>query len=293
MKKNIDDLLRQVHVKPTSNWQSSTQNELLSLAQNDVTKPTEVRTHQYKLSNLISLPNMSGKFNSMVSIISILATLTAGTGTVYASNAATPGDLLFSLDKAVESVQRVFTIEPVSEAAFELKVLDERIAEMDQLTSESNVVALSTAITEVEAQTGVISEQLKIMDQLRLENKLQTQEQQQIMEQLRARVQQQTASMQQTQSKLQSSGDNVNSGNIEQIQKKYSDAVDTQIQSFEESTGVKIETQQSQQNQGEDTQIQNQNQIQNQGESSGSTTSGSGTDQQSGTTTTPKQGGKN
>lgn len=289
---NLKTLLRELRTPPVSGaWVSKTKLFLRSKSRADVTDLSIKRTQRYKLFNLLYLPNMNGKFNSMVSIISILATLTVGGGTVYASDSAVPGDFLFSVDKSTEAVQRFFTTSPLSEAKFELKVLDERIAELDQLSIANDVVSLTKAITEVETQTGVIQEQLKLMDQLRIEDKLQTQEQQQLMEQLRIRVQEQTATMQQTQTKLQSGGDMVNSDNLKQIQNKYSDSIDSQIKDFEDSTGVKIENQESQQNQGEDTQIQNQNQLQNQGEESGGTQDGSGSGQQGGTTT-PQQSGK-
>lgn len=72
-------------------------------------------------------------------IASLLATLLAGggAGLIYASDGASPGQALYGLDRAVESVRISLTTDPESRAELALALAEERLAEIEALVERS------------------------------------------------------------------------------------------------------------------------------------------------------------
>lgn len=274
---NEDQLIKQLNrikPKPSESWQ----NTVLGVFDTFVTPEPKLRNSFSNIFNLLRLSNMSPKLKAIISVITVVATLGAGTGTIYASDSANPGDFLYGLDKTVESVQRTFTSDPVKKAELELAIMDERVLELEKLSEGDNSGAVSESISEVEAQQLRLQERLQEMNQLRVENKLQTQEQQQVMEKLQAKIQVHEETMNQVQTKLKSNGDNSNSEDLQQVQNKYSEQTQNQIKDFGEDTGVQIQETEQEQNQNDGTQY-NQEQEQNQNQNNDSSNQQNGSDQ--------------
>lgn len=111
----------------------------------------------------------------------VLAIVFVGVGgffLVREANASTPEDALFPLDKFAESVTRLAITNPEAKIAFEIKVLDERLAELDELT-EANVDT-SKSLEEIDWQVDSLdknmnSEESKLTLQQREEIKTQYQ----------------------------------------------------------------------------------------------------------------------
>ncbi|MBN1373759.1 hypothetical protein JW962_00250, partial [Candidatus Dojkabacteria bacterium] len=243
-----------------------------------VTSEPKIRNSFWDIFNLLKLSNMNPKLKVIISIVSIVATLGAGTGTIYASDSANPGDFLYGLDKTVESVQRTFTSSLVNKAELEMAIMDERILELEKLSEGDNSEAVSESISEVEAQQLRLQERFQEMNQLRIENKLQTQEQQQVMEKLQAKFQIHEETMNKIQIKLKSNGDNSNSEGLKQVQNKYSEETRNQIKNFEDETGVKIQETEQEHNKNDGTQY-NQEQEKNQNQNNDSNNEQNVTDQ--------------
>ncbi|MBN1618841.1 hypothetical protein JW887_05910 [Candidatus Dojkabacteria bacterium] len=233
-----------------------------------VTINSNTRTSSSNIFNFFKLSAMDPKLKTILATVTIIVTLGAATGTIYASDAANPGDILYPLDKAVENVQRTFTLDPTKKAELEIAIMDERVSELELLSESDNTEAISDSISEVEAQQTRIQDKIQEMDQLRTEDKLQTQDQQRIMEQLQQRIKEQEKIMDKVQTKLKENGDNSNSDKLNDVKNKYSEKVDKQIQNFEKDTGIVIqeneEEQEENKNQNDgDTENQEQEQEQN------------------------------
>ncbi len=220
--------------------------------------------------------NKTTKTVAVVALAVVMLTALAGTGVVYAADAAMPGDFLYGVDKGVEDLQRSLTSDPVAKSELEISIMDERVAELDQLSKSGNSEAVGECIKEVEAQQERLQNQLAEMNQLRTQEKVQTEEQQKVMEKLESKIQENTDKMSGAQGNLQSNGDAKNSESLNKLQNKYTDEMDNEIESFEADTGIKISEKEG--NQGEDSEIQNKNntQQQNQGSDSGSNSNASG-----------------
>lgn len=83
----------------------------------------------------------------MIPFIIALAVLLGAGGTVVASDAARPGDLLFPVDRAVEEVRATFAS---AEGKVELKVkfAEERLDEMDSILDEENATSTPNGVSE-------------------------------------------------------------------------------------------------------------------------------------------------
>jgi len=183
---------------------------------------------------------------------------------VREANASTPADALFPLDKFAESVTRLAIINPETEIAFETKVLDERLAELEALTTENEDT--TKALEEIDSQvdnldTAVADGDSELTLQEREELRLQYQEKIQLHIQTMERVQEQ-----------------VGNDTAQQSIQKSIDRLDTKLT---ESKNVELEAnkeENSESNSGEDTQIQNQNQESNSSENSNEDDSTNGKD---------------
>ncbi len=207
---------------------------------------------------------MSKKVKMLVaSVIGVTLLILVGTGVAYASDGSRPGDILYPIDKASESIQRALITDATNKTEFELDVMDERVKELNELSTESDDESIKEAISEVDDQQVRLQTRLQEMTQLREENKIQTQEQLKVMEKLQTKVQEHEGILNQVQTKLKSSeGDSnsTNSENLTQVQSQYMQEALTEVQEFEDATGVEVKESETQQNQGDDSEIQNQNQ---------------------------------
>lgn len=260
----ILEKIRDMKFQPSQNWSSKT-HEYIKQLDNGVTIGDDNRNRLSSVSKFNKLFQMSPKVKLITTILTIVATLSAGGGAVYASDASNPGDFLYPLDKTVEDVQRIFVANPVQLAELEVAIMDERVSELESLVEKDNPELITLATQEIEAQQLKLENTYREMNQLRLENKVSSEEQLKAMEKLQTSLQNNEAKMTQIKSALQSSGENAEKngeavGNMEKIQNSMDGNLQEQLNKFETETGLKIETAESEQNQGEDTQIQNQNQ---------------------------------
>lgn len=122
----------------------------------------------------------------------IAGILVVGGGVAYASDSAAPGDILFPVDLAVESVVRTFKSDPVALADFETDVLAERVAELDELSEEGEAGDVESAADYVAEQGDVVKEKSRNMNETcdaencdegektRVTNRIETQTQEQV-----------------------------------------------------------------------------------------------------------------
>ena len=136
---------------------------------------------------------------TILTIVAVL--LIVGLGGRYLAgeaNAAEPGDLLYPVDLATESVERFFTFDEVASAELEEDILDERIDELEALTeaetvdedlvleATDNVIAQQDRVqTRLEDETGAAAGDL---EQVRNRYEEQIEEHLQIMEQVQTKV---------------------------------------------------------------------------------------------------------
>ena len=258
--KEIIEKLNSFKPKPSTQWQEDTLDKLNTA----VTKSLDIRNSNTNLSNLFNSLIMKTKFKAVVTIATIAVAFIALSGVAYASNSAMPGDPLFGVDKAMEQIRRVLTVDPLQKSEFEMRVMDERMEELKQMSYEENANGMSNGIKEVEAQQLRLQNMFEEMAKLRLEGSdEQAGEQLGVMNKIAEKLQEQSGVLNQVRERLNENGDESNSGELNQFQNQYQEQVQNQINQFENETGLKVETntQTSEQNQGEDSQIQNQ--IQN------------------------------
>ncbi len=204
---------------------------------------------------------MSQKLNSVLSVLlGVVIVFGSLTAVAYASDSSKPGDLLYGVDKASECVQRALIRNSVKRSEFEIKVMDERVLELEKLNEEKNVKGIEKAIAEIEAQQLRLRDRLQEMDKLRTEDKLQTQDQLKVMEKLQSRIEEHKESMDKVQNQLMLNEDKGNSDDLNQVQNRYEENVQNQIRTFEEGTGVKLQVTEQEQtqnrNEGENQQLQ-------------------------------------
>lgn len=80
-------------------------------------------------------------------VIATVVSLMAGGGVVYASDAAVPGDFLYSLDRAVEEVRLGLASDGEAAFALQLSFAEERLAEANQLYAAGDTANAKTALT--------------------------------------------------------------------------------------------------------------------------------------------------
>lgn len=289
----IIKILNSIKPQPDKVWQESFYNYINNL-EDGVTNLPQSRNSRLELFKFLKLSKMSQNLKIILSIVSVITTLTAGGGTVYASDSANPGDFLYGLDQTVESFQRAVTTDPVKSAELEIKLMDERVLELQKVTEANETENIAQALDEVTQQQTRIQERLVTMNELRVENKLQTQEQLKVMEQLQLKVQEQLGALEEVKNQLKSNGDTANSDKASEVKNQLSEDADKQVKDFEEATGLQINEAENEQNQGEDSEIQNQNQneTQNAGDTSNND-QGNTDNQQQQSGDTGQQGGNN
>lgn len=95
----------------------------------------------------IFLPNQQG-FAPAILLIILAAVGVTGVGTVAASNASNPGDVLFGLDKAAEELRVTFFPGDEAKAKIRLEIAEERLEELQAL--ENNNQPVTPAVVETQ-----------------------------------------------------------------------------------------------------------------------------------------------
>lgn len=267
--------LNKLDAKPSNEWA----NRVVQKIQSDifnVTKEPQQRNTFSSLFNFLSFFYMSPKYKLFLTLGIVFVLLVTSGGVAYASDDAVPGDLLYPVDKAVESINRVIISDPIAKAEFEVQVLDERVSELENLSEDVESESVGDANEEVEAQKNRVRERLEVLAELSVQNKLNTQEQQQLMQEVQNKLQVHEESMNQIKTNLENKGDVDNSQKLTEIKNQYSQEIGGEINKYESETGVQLNESEMENNQGDDTQIQNQNQneVQNDGNDNGNGSDG-------------------
>lgn len=89
-----------------------------------------------------------------------VAALTLGSGTAFAANGSKPGDLLYGVDRATESVQLALSFTTEMKQQVHKSIAEERLLEIEQLLNEKNVDApgISNALESFEANKSRVDE---------------------------------------------------------------------------------------------------------------------------------------
>ncbi|MCA9380518.1 hypothetical protein KC675_05050 [Candidatus Dojkabacteria bacterium] len=251
--------LNKLDTKPSNEWA----NRVVQKIQSDifnVTKEPQQRNTFSSLFNFLSFFYMSPKYKLFLTLGIVFVLLVTSGGVAYASDDALPGDLLYPVDKAVESINRVIISDPIAKAEFEVQVLDERVSELENLSEDVESESVGDANEEVEAQKNRVRERLEVLAELSVQNKLNTQEQQQLMQEVQNKLQVHEESMNQIKTNLENKGDVDNSQKLTEIKNQYSEEIGGEINKYESESGVQLNESEMENNQGDDTQIQNQNQ---------------------------------
>jgi hypothetical protein len=267
--------LNKLDAKPSNEWA----NRVVQKIQSDifnVTKEPQQRNTFSSLFNFLSFFYMSPKYKLFLTLGIVFVLLVTSGGVAYASDDALPGDLLYPVDKAVESINRVIISDPIAKAEFEVQVLDERVSELENLSEDVESESVGDANEEVEAQKNRVRERLEVLAELSVQNKLNTQEQQQLMQEVQNKLQVHEESMNQIKTNLENKGDVDNSQKLTEIKNQYSEEISGEINKYESESGVQLNESEMENNQGDDTQIQNQNQneVQNDANDNGNGSDG-------------------
>lgn len=94
--------------------------------------------------------NTTSRRLKMVSIIiTIVLAIAVATGSVaYASDSAAPGDLLYSVDRAIEQIQLSLTTDPERAIELQLEFAQERLLETEALASQGDFDNMTIALDE-------------------------------------------------------------------------------------------------------------------------------------------------
>ncbi len=95
----------------------------------------------------------------------LVGLLVLGVGGAYASDSATPGDILYPLDLMYESMERVIKIDPVSRVDFETDVLEERVIELGELTVDGELDNIEVVVDSISDQQNELNERVIVMNE--------------------------------------------------------------------------------------------------------------------------------
>ncbi|MBU0976597.1 MAG: DUF5667 domain-containing protein [Patescibacteria group bacterium] len=180
--------LKELNLQPDQSWRTETQDYLNELILKDVPKDKKSRNILTYIFYIFTFQFMNSKTKVLAgSIVGVIAAFSLGTA-AYASNDAVSGDLLYPLDKAMESMKRVMLLDPVKKAEYEEDILDERIGELKKLQNQQAEQArLDQAGEDIEQQKSRIQERIREIeendpnensqeDQERIKNRFEEQE---------------------------------------------------------------------------------------------------------------------
>ncbi|MFC1780290.1 DUF5667 domain-containing protein [Patescibacteria group bacterium] len=106
---------------------------------------------------------MRKQFKIALSILTIVTVLIGGGFlTATSANASVPGDLLYSIDRAYEKVQRIFKLSPEVKAEFEVDLLEEREQELSILEeNDSDLDIIEEAVEDLDEQEENVKTRLR------------------------------------------------------------------------------------------------------------------------------------
>ncbi|MBN1331911.1 hypothetical protein JW978_03435 [Candidatus Dojkabacteria bacterium] len=139
------------------------------------------------------------------------------TGTVLAADSAKPGDLLYPADLFSESVQRSFIFSDTDKAEFEMKILDERKAELEKLQLNDSE-QVSNAIKNLGEQEARVEEKLRVMNE---NSDVDEGEKERIAERSEEQIREHDEDLDQVQEQLRERDMDQEADEVEGVQEKY------------------------------------------------------------------------
>lgn len=157
--------LRELPSRADGEWFERTMHnlEVYAMVEEGVTEGPESRIHPMLYKFYTSLQMSSGTKIIAVVLASVAGLLLLGGGVAMAADPAKPGDALYGVDLAVESVQRSLKFGDAAKADFEIDVLDERMEELAELDEEEG--DLGDALEEVDEQQDRLYTQVRKMEE--------------------------------------------------------------------------------------------------------------------------------
>lgn len=129
----IEKLLKELIIQPDELYKNSLRS---TFDEKGVTKSRESR-NSYSIFYLLLKFTMSKTTRIALAGVMVVVLLFGGMFfAVSSADASAPGDLLYPIDRAYESVQRLLALSPEAKASLELDLLDERAEELDSLNEE-------------------------------------------------------------------------------------------------------------------------------------------------------------
>jgi hypothetical protein len=139
---------------------------------------------------------------------------------VKEADAAGPGDLLYPIDLASESIERAFTFDDTASAELEEDILDERVDELEALVNEDTVDEELV----LEATENVSDQQSRTQTRLETEDGEQNGDLEQARERYETQVEEHLQIMEQVQEKVQGEDTQLK---VQETVKNYQNSVDT------------------------------------------------------------------
>lgn len=163
----METRLKKLQLKPSEKWVADT-HELLQ-DRIDVTYENEGRNPSHVTPNFIFL--IMKKYKLATYSVATLAVLSVGGFTLAtAADASAPGDVLFGLDQAFESLERTVTFSEEAKLELEQEILAEREEEIEELELEDDSEDLLEEAKElVQEQQERIRTQLEEGDEVEAE----------------------------------------------------------------------------------------------------------------------------
>lgn len=101
----------------------------------------------------------------LIIIVTLVVLGTVGVAGAYASDSAVPGDALYSLDLYSEGVVRNFISDEVALSEYEMEILDERVAELEEMEEVETVTGqesefLEDALDNITAQEDRVRQRI-------------------------------------------------------------------------------------------------------------------------------------
>ncbi|MBN2015330.1 hypothetical protein JW766_00675 [Candidatus Dojkabacteria bacterium] len=178
---NFIEKLNNLPIVPDKDWQLTTYQYLNRMIQKDVPKKESLR-NRFVNFNFLIFSTMNTKAKLFVALGVGICVLLIGGTTAYAAEASVPGDFLYSVDKAMESLQRSFTNDPEKSAQLEMDILDERMQELERLQErKESQERINEAVQEVEAQRERVQERVRNMEEKHNEGEVEDQAKERVM----------------------------------------------------------------------------------------------------------------
>jgi len=143
-------------------------------------------------------------------------------GTVYASDNAKPGDLLFTIDTGWESIQRFITRGNPDKTEFEIGILEERLNEYNHLLNNNgDNSALGECLNEMNKQQVRTEEQIANLEQTYKNDDVSESEFNQIRERYENQINEGLGLLNQFEHQVESEGDTQLQNEFQEVVKNY------------------------------------------------------------------------